>query len=136
MKTIILTVLLITATGTACAEIDKTQAVNAIIGEAEGESYYGKYYLACAIRNKGTLKGVYGGNSKRVINRMYSEKVYYDCVRAWKESNKNRTITATHWGGNACDKEWIERAKSSGEFCNFVVVGNQTFFEKKRREAI
>lgn len=129
-RTLLITLMMLAITGTASAELNTARAVNAIIGEAEGESYKGKYYLACALRNRGTFSGVYGEKSKRVIYKMYSRKIYAECLKAWEASKDNTTITATHWGGVVCDKERIANVKSSGKYKNFVQVDNQIFFEE------
>ena len=42
------------------------QVVRAIIGEAGNQGFQGMYAVACAIINRGTLKGVYGLKSKQV----------------------------------------------------------------------
>ena len=48
------------------APIPDAQAVRAIVGEAAGESFEGKLAIACAIRNRGNLHGVYGLNATHV----------------------------------------------------------------------
>lgn len=47
-------------------EIDETQAVRAIIGEASGEGLTGMTAVAEALRNRGHLRGVYGTNARHV----------------------------------------------------------------------
>ena len=82
------------------ATIPDRRAVNAIIGEAEGEGYDGMVAVACAIRNRGTLKGVYGEKAPRVVGRKYSKTVYNLAVKAWAASaKKDITNGATHWEG-------------------------------------
>jgi hypothetical protein len=72
------------------------------VGEAEGEGYAGLLAVSEAIRNRGTLRGVYGCKAPRVINRKYSDKVLRDALRAWKESAHTNTVRgATHWEGTA-----------------------------------
>lgn len=70
--------------------------IRACIGEASGEGYQGLLAVACAIRNRGTLKGVYGVNAKHVDKE---PKWVWDRARkAWEESaNKDITNGATHW---------------------------------------
>lgn len=59
------------------------QAVKAIIGEAENQGEQGMIYVACAIVNRGTLKGVYGLNAPRVEHHKYSEVVLNEAQTAW-----------------------------------------------------
>lgn len=79
-------------------EISQSRAVLAIIGEAENQGYDGMLAVAGAIRNRGTLRGVYGEKAPRVIGKKYTNKIYNQAVRAWEES-KTRDISngATHW---------------------------------------
>jgi hypothetical protein len=94
--------------------IVKIRVVNAILGEAEGESYDGKLAIACAIRNRGTLKGVYGENAPRVKQRKYSSKALVDAIRAYEESQHEESCAfirgATGWG-NKNDIRMFRRTK-------------------------
>lgn len=111
-------------------DIQKPRAINAIIGEAEGEPYKGKLAVACAIRNRGTLKGVYGETSSRVVQHKYSTKVFVDSVRAWEESfhpeNCRFIDGADHWEGTSFKTpSWAK---------NMVItatIGNQKFYKVK-----
>ncbi len=77
-------------------------AVKAIIGEAEGEGYQGMLAVACAIRNRGSLHGVYGIHSFRVTQHKYNQHTYSMAVKAWAESaKKDITNGATGWGNEA-----------------------------------
>jgi hypothetical protein len=85
------------------------EAVIAIIGEAENQGYKGMLAVACAIRNRGTLKGVYGLNSKRAIRVFKTDrKVRIMAIKAWNESMlKDITCGATHWENiKAFGKPW------------------------------
>jgi hypothetical protein len=95
--------------GCAQAEgISKSKFVDAIIGEAEGEPYIGKLAVACAIRNRGTLNGVYGVNAPRVKARKYSSAIFVQAVKAYEESAKPEACEfidgADHWEGSAFNK--------------------------------
>jgi len=68
------------------------QAIKAIIGEAENQGYEGMLAVAGAIRNRGTLKGVYGLHAPRVKNHRYTAQIYSQAAQAWAESEK-RDIT-------------------------------------------
>ena len=50
----------------ALGEVMKKDAIRAIIGEAGNQGRRGMLYIACAIRNRGTLQGVYGFKAKHV----------------------------------------------------------------------
>ena len=78
------------------AEISESQAVRAIIGEASSEGYEGMLAVAGAIRNRGTLKGVYGLKAKHVDRE---PKWVWDLAwKAWRASACNDvTCGATHW---------------------------------------
>ena len=79
-------------------EIPEERAIAAIIGEAENQDLYGMEAVACAIRNRGTLKGVYGEHAPRVRHHLYSAEIYKLAKVAWMLS-KDEDITggATHW---------------------------------------
>jgi len=73
------------------------QAVNAIVGEAAGCPYVVKLGVACALRHRGTLQGVYGFQSP--ITRHSPAAVWRDAERAWRESAlRDITNGATHFG--------------------------------------
>jgi hypothetical protein len=85
-------------TGVSAAEIPEDRAVKAIIGEAENQGYTGMLAVACAIRNRGTLKGVYGEKAPRVVQKKYSQKIYDLAKKAWRESlNSDITNGGDHW---------------------------------------
>jgi len=109
------------------AEIPKTRAVMAVIGEAEGETYIGKLAVACAIRERGTLRGVFGEHAPRVKKHLYSVKTFVAADRAWEESrdpgNCAMTDHADHWEGTAFPlPSWAKDMKQT------AVIGNQRFF--------
>lgn len=79
--------------------ISDKDAVIAIIGEAENQGYQGMLAVAGAIRNRETLKGVYGLKSKRA-KAVFESNGYIRrlAIRAWNESLFNDiTHGATHW---------------------------------------
>ena len=111
------------------AEIDKNRAVNAIIGEAEGEGYRGMLAVSCAIRNRGTLKGVYGESAPRVKRHKYSVKTFINADRAWEESRNFDKCSfirgANHWEGTKFPKpSWARNMTET------AVIGNQRFYRK------
>lgn len=97
----------------ASESINNKQAILAIIGEAENQDWEGMYAVACAIRNRGTLKGVYGIYALRVINHKYSKFTYALAELAWHNSEYRKddiTNGATHWENiNAFGKPyWVK----------------------------
>lgn len=109
------------------AEYTDEEAVKCIMGEARGEGYESMVAHGEAIRNRGTLKGVYGCNAK------FSEPdwVWAKARKAWHESAyTNITNGADHWGSIIVDKEWIQKMVDMG-FENKAIVNNTAFFKGK-----
>ena len=71
------------------------QAIRAIIGEASNQGYNGMLAIAVGIRNRGSLKGVYGLTAKHVDNEPIW--VWKLALQAWKDSKLNRIHSGTHW---------------------------------------
>ena len=132
------TILLLLMAGFAIASpINNTDAVKAIIGEAEGEPYQGKVALAYALINRGTLKGVYGHNAViqskdgrlyRKNGRLISEKVQRDALKAWHYAkanpSKDITLGADHWEGTAFKKPYWANGMTET-----ITIGNQRFYK-------
>lgn len=75
--------------------MDSKQCIRAIVGEASDQGYLGMLAVASGIRNRGTLRGVYGVKAKHVDKE---PKWVWDMARkAWEESEHNRVHSATHW---------------------------------------
>lgn len=108
-------------------ELPKWRVVYAIIGEAEGEPYKGKLAVACAIQNRGTLKGVYGEKAPRVKQRKYSSKVLVSAIQAYEESLHPENCTfidgADHWEGTAFPEPYWAKSMEVT-----AVIGNQRFY--------
>jgi len=85
----------------AHAAIPQAQAVAAIIGEAGGESYATQLAVACAIRNRGTLQGVYGVNNPVVAKA--SAKTIARARRAWLESARHDVVRGCRFFGCKAD---------------------------------
>ena len=79
------------------AELPKDQVIRAMIGEASNQGYDGLYAMACAIKNRGTLKGVYGAKAKHVDSE--PSWVWKLAKRAYLASLSGIDVTngATHW---------------------------------------
>lgn len=90
--------ILIFATCALADQINDTDAIKAIIGEAENQGYDGMLAVACAIRNRHTLNGVFGIRGNRVRNKLYSTETLQYATKAWHDSDEHDiTNGATHW---------------------------------------
>lgn len=77
------------------ADFTEEEAIQAIVGEAANQPYVGQVALAEAIRNRGTLQGVYG--ARRDTSRE-PEWVFERAEKAWNESKTTNLVKgATHW---------------------------------------
>ena len=120
--------LLLLLAGPASAAIPPELAARAIVGEAAGAPYTVKLGVACAIRNRNTLRGVYGVTAKH--NATEPPRVWREAARAWSES-AGRDITggADHFG-NARD---VARGTFRGLTLT-VILGdgkNRTYFFRR-----
>lgn len=118
----------------AAGQMNDQDAIKAVIGEAEGESYEGKLAVACAIRNRGTLKGVYGKNAPRVRRHMYSRITAGTAGLAW-EASTNMDLCASlidgaqYWASLKLDQDWKNKMVKQG-YHHTATIGGHTFFRK------
>lgn len=119
-------VLLLVLSPKARAAISNESAIKAIAGEAEGEGARGMLAVACAIRNRGHLRGVYGVKAPRVIRGRIRPHTWREAARAWRES-RLRDITggADHW--HNVKREG--KRKWTREFKRTAVIGRHEFFK-------
>jgi hypothetical protein len=76
--------------------LDSRLAVRAIVGEAANQGERGMLAVAGAIRNRGTLRGVYG--VKNPVADRQPAWVWARAEKAWRDSATNDvTHGATHW---------------------------------------
>lgn len=124
MKTVI--ILFLMCSVSFAAEIPKSRFIDAIIGEAESGGLDGMRCVASAIRNRGTLKGVYGVNSPRVKNRLYSSRTFVLAVQAYEDSRKfDYSYGATFWEGVKFKTPyWAKKMKVT------TVCGGNRFYKK------
>lgn len=108
--------------------INSSAAVRAIIGEAANQGPRGMLAVAGAIRNRGTLRGVYGLHNP--IVQSPSPLALAQARHAWSQSATNDiTLGATHW----------ENTKAFGKpywAANMIVttnIGSHTFYREKSR---
>lgn len=78
-------------------DITDEKAIRAIVGEYARNDAKGMWYMAHAIRNRGTLKGVYGFNAKH--NKKEPKYIWKLARDAWFSSGSQPDITkgATEW---------------------------------------
>jgi hypothetical protein len=108
----------------ANASIPDADGIRALMGEARGESYVCQVATAEAIRNRGTLKGVYG------FKAQFNEPawVWKRAEKAWKESaGTNYTNGATFWENTKAFgvPYWAKSMEQT------AVVGSHTFWKKR-----
>lgn len=107
-------------------------AIKSIIGEAEGEPQKGRLAVACAIRNRGHLGGVYGVNAPRVRGRKYSDATYKAASEAWAQSARPESCGfiggADHWEnvGAFGKPKWAKGMDVT------LKIGNHTFMRPKK----
>jgi spore germination cell wall hydrolase CwlJ-like protein len=81
----------------AAYDIDRDKAIAAIIGEAADQGEVGMTAVAEAIRNRGTLQGVYGLRRTAFIASQ-PPWVHKQAAKAWDQSAKSNLVNgATHW---------------------------------------
>lgn len=119
--------------GQGRAAISDNSAARAIAGEAEGEGPRGMLGVACALRNRGTLKGVYGVNAPRVKEGKVSPEIMREAERAWQKSKKKDiTKGADHWHNLKREgpRKWTKQFKKT------AVIGQHVFYKSNRRQYI
>ncbi|MDE2102879.1 MAG: hypothetical protein KGL39_36885 [Patescibacteria group bacterium] len=84
-------------------------ATNAVVGEAAGAPYIVKLGVAAAIRNRDSLRGVYGFHAKH--NATEPEWVWQDAARAWLQSVTN---DPTHGAVNFGCKADVDKGTFKG----------------------
>jgi len=95
IPTVILMLLLIMVVFAKAEGINDKVAIKAIVGEASNQGYQGMLAVAVAIRNRGTLQGVYGLKAKHIDKE--PKWVWLMAEKAWEESKYNRIHSGTHW---------------------------------------
>lgn len=100
------------------------KVIYCIMGEARGEGASGMLAVAEAIRNRGTLDGVYGCDATFKIKR----NIVKDARTLWKYSkNTNFVKGATHW--ESTDFEAPYWAK---DMVRTVTIGKHVFYKEVR----
>jgi len=121
-----------TAKAETVASFNSFNCIKALVGEVEGESFQTKLATAECLRNRGTLKGVYGINSKRISKA--SRKVWAECELAWSKSKASNLVSgATVWG-NSSDVKIFKKTKWFKSYVQTAHVGNHYFFKLKAKK--
>lgn len=129
-------ILIVSHCNVAHAAVSDDIAVRCIIGEAENQGYDGMLAIGYAIHNRGSLRGVYGCRSVRVLAHLYDVDTYADAVSAWREVKEkwghDITFGATGWGNNS-DIRTFERHAWWNHCDVTVIIGDHTFYKCRRR---
>lgn len=117
--------ILLVLTAPCCMAIDSERAVQAIIGEAAGQSLSEKVAIASAIRNRGTLDGIRGLHNQGMIQSQPAW-VWRDARTAWARSATN---DVAH-GGTFWESNNFNRPAWSVGMTQTAKVGCFTFWKK------
>ena len=100
--------------------------VYCVIGESEDQGYIGMLAVSEAIRNRGTLKGVYGCTANRVVKHLYSEETLRIATQAWRDSRGSGDCThgATHWEGTKFKQPYWAKSMTVT-----ATIGEQRFYK-------
>src|ERR1035437_9420909 len=101
----IVTLLLHGCTPCPAGEITERKAVRAIVGESGGEPFAAQMAVAGAIRNRGSLRGVYGVSNPCVGKA--SAKTFATARRAWRESATNDVTHGLRFFSCAADAPYF-----------------------------
>lgn len=108
------------------AEINEALAVRAIIGEASNQGFDGMTAVAEAIRNRGTLRGVYGVRAKHVD--LEPQWVWSRAREAWERSKSTNFVK----GADMWENEKVF-GKPNWDFSKLVftaTVGDHNFYRE------
>jgi hypothetical protein len=101
-------------------------ALRAIIGEAANQGQQGMLAVACALRNRGSLQGVYGLNNPVVMKQ--PAWVWEHARLAWSESaTHDITGGATHWENVGA----FGRPYWTKDMVETVVIKDHRFYKPK-----
>lgn len=114
------------------AAVPQSLAVRAIVGEAAGEGYPAMLAHAHALRNRGTLKGVYGFHARHINEE--APWVWHQARRAWTASawTKDGTHGASYWFSEE-DMRLLERTRPYWfmRLRRTVKIGSTTFMRER-----
>ena len=108
----------------ARAGVPDNQAVRAILGEGANQPYAAKLAIACVIRNRGSLRGVYGITNE--LPQHCSARMRNDALRAWRESATHDVTGGCKYFGCPTDA-WYFVGKL--HFHPVMTIGTTTFYK-------
>lgn len=126
------------AVGSAAAAIPERKAVLALVGEAGGQSYVELKAHAFALRNRGTLRGVYGLRAPHIKRERPS--TFDRARRAWYAalSGKHDPVGGrTEWrSDHDLRKLWRQgKTTTSQGLYDPIKIGDTTFFRLSSNNA-
>lgn len=104
--------------------------IRAILGESRSEGDDAMYAHACAIRNRKTLKGVYGATARM---EEIPPALWQRASRAWHTSEYEGDVTlgSTHWLSTYDKKHCRSWRHWISDYQAMAVVGKTTFYKLK-----
>ena len=91
--------------GVRCPALTPKTAAQAIIGEAGGETFTTQVAVACALRNRGTLRGVYGVNNPVVAHA--SAQQWARARLAWLTARQRDLVAGCRYFGCPADAPYF-----------------------------
>jgi hypothetical protein len=127
MKKLLATFLLFNLLTTPIFALTNSEAIPCIVGEASGQSYQEQVAISEALRNRNSLKGVYGCTAKH--NKTEPAWVWTRCKKAWLESSKTNLVNgADHWEStNFKVPSWAQKMTVTAQ------VGSTRFYKNQKK---
>jgi len=120
----------LSAIAAGAAQITDAAAIRAIVGEAAGQSDRAMLAVAGALRNRGTVQGVYGASSPVTCHS--SPDVWARAARAWAQSAQHigqaevRLAAGCRYFGCATDAPYFLHTL---HYHPVVTIGQITFYK-------
>ena len=124
-KIILIALLAACAHAQASSGIQPHLAKRAIVGEGAGESWPAKLAIASALRNRGTLKGVYGLRAHHIEHE--PKWVWRHADAAWAESAKHDFAYGCNMFGGVIDDHYFQHVL---HLKPVFTIGNTRFYRQ------
>lgn len=114
-------------------EITDAKAIHCILGEARSDGYAAMLGHAEAIRNRGTLKGVYGCrvDLSHEMSYLKVKRIDVAAKQAWESSRYTHTVAgAQFWGSMRVDKKWIAQMRKH-RYTQTAQINGTAFFKRR-----
>ena len=111
-------------------EYTDKEAIRAIVGEASNQGYDGMYAVACSVKNRGHLRGVYGLKAPHVESE--PSWVWKMASEAFYASLQGTDVTngATHWESTDFPTPyWVKDMEITYK------LGKHVFYKAKARQS-